>query len=137
MSVRKIRINEANDSANEWQNRLNYLLKAIKYHCNLPEESHNKNRFNTTYNEMTGRFTIVIKNLCGVDAVYDGSGKVRYYLNNYSGDGLSDDALLNDVLNPLQNINWYYMTTALPEIFGIAYENKIDSWDLNDMYKEI
>ena len=137
MAVKKIRINEAEDSSYNWQERLNYLFRTIKYHCNLPEEGRYKNKFEFDFSNKNGKFNIMVKDICGVSAVWENTDDIKYYLHNYSIDGMSDDTLLNGVLNPLRSVKWFYLASILPEIFAIACENKIEYYVLNDMYEDI
>jgi hypothetical protein len=137
MAVKKIRINEAEDSSYNWQEQLNFLLRTVKYHCNLPEEGRYKNKFEFDFSNKNGKFNIMVKDICGVSAVWENTDDIKYYLHTYSINGMSDDTLLNGVFNPLTAVKWFYLTSILSEIFAIACENKIDYYTLNDMYKDM
>lgn len=135
--VKKIRINEAKNSFSNWRDELNYLLKELKYSCKLPEEGNYKNNFEISVMSRNGRFNITVKDICGVSALWENTDDIKYYMRNYTIDGMLADTLLNGILNPLRSVAWFYISTILTEIFTIACENKIDSFELNNMYRDI
>lgn len=135
--VKKIRINEAKNLFSNWKDELNYLLKELKYNCKLPEEGNYKNNFEIDVMSRNGKFNIMVKDICGVGALWENTDNIKYYMRNYTIDGMLADTLLNEILNPLRSVDWFYISTILTEIFTIACENKIDSSELNNMYKDI